>query len=106
MMQLLQGATTLEQVIQTLPGPAAVHLIASGGVGGSVTAFDPDQVNLVLDAIDDVYDHIVSIGEYAALQNLFALIEGRFDTVVEIAAPDQVHTTRSDTWDIVWLPRG
>lgn len=95
MMELFQGVASLEQVIQALPSPAAMHVIASGLDGFSATVLDPDQVNLVLDAIDDVYDHIVFVGEYDALKGLFALIEGRFDTVVEIEAPDRSDIVRS-----------
>lgn len=93
--ELLHGTASLEQVIQALPSPAAMHFIASGVDGLSETALDPDQANIVLDAIDDVYDHVVFVGEYDALKTLFALIEGRFDTVVEIEAPDRSGIVRS-----------
>lgn len=95
MMQLLQGVASLEQIIQPVLGLAGAHLIASGWAGGGVTELDADKVNLTLDAIDDAYDHIIFIGEYEALQNLFMLIEGRFDTVVEIEAADPVNTIQS-----------
>jgi hypothetical protein len=54
-----------------------------------------DQANLIFDAIDDAYDHIVFVGEYDALHALFTVMKGRFDTVVEISAPDHVQTVGS-----------
>lgn len=90
MMELLEGAASLHQVIQPLPGAAAC-IIGSGGPSTKPAAHDGDQVNLVLDALDESYDHIVFVGEYDALHQLFTIIEGRFDTVIEIEAPAEHH---------------
>jgi hypothetical protein len=86
MMELLEGAASLHQVIQPLPGTAA-YFIGSGGPSSKHAARDGDRVNLVLDGLDESYDHIVFVGEYDALHQLFTIIEGRFDTVIEIDAP-------------------
>ena len=95
LMDLLEGAASLEQVIRPLPGTAA-HIIGSGGPSTKPAALDADRVNLVLDALDEAYDHIVFVGEHDALRGLFAIIEGRFDSVLEIEAPaHQDHGTRS-----------
>jgi hypothetical protein len=95
MAELLQGAASLQQVMQLLPGSTGLHFVAPGEASSSVAMRDADQVNLVFDAIDDAYDHVVFVGEYDALHVLFTVIEGRFDTVVELAASDHAQTARS-----------
>jgi succinoglycan biosynthesis transport protein ExoP len=92
LMELFEGAATLAQVIQPLPG-AEAHIIASGGPSANRAMLDADRVNLTLDALDEAYDHIVFSGEYDALRHLFTTVEGRFDTVLEIEAQD--HRDRS-----------
>jgi uncharacterized protein involved in exopolysaccharide biosynthesis len=95
MAELLQGAASLQQVMQLLPGSTGLHFVAPGEASSSVAMRDADQVNLVFDAIDDAYDHVGFVGEYDALHVLFTVIEGRFDTVVELAASDHAQTVRS-----------
>jgi hypothetical protein len=68
-----------------LPGGRA-HIIPPGNA--CTAMLEADRVNLALDAIDDAHDHIVFVGEYDALRSLFALVDGRFDTVIEIEATD------------------
>jgi uncharacterized protein involved in exopolysaccharide biosynthesis len=92
--ELLQGTASLHQVIQLLPGSTGLHFI-SPGAGLPNAAMHADQANLIFDAIDDAYDHIVFVGEYDALHALFTVMKGRFDTVVEISAPDHVQTVGS-----------
>jgi succinoglycan biosynthesis transport protein ExoP len=93
--ELVQGTASLHQVIQVLPGSTGVHIISPGGGLPSAAMHHADQVNLILDTIDDAYDHIVFVGEYDALHALFTVMKGRFDTVVEISAPDHVQAVRS-----------
>ncbi len=38
---------------------------------------DPDQMNLILDALDEAYDHIVVVGRHDEARKLFEAIEGR-----------------------------
>lgn len=84
MAELLTGAAGFEDVIARIPNSAA-HFIAGGEVlPADDTAFDPDLINLVLDTLDEVYDHIVVTGTYETLQKLFLAIEGRFDTGVVV----------------------
>jgi succinoglycan biosynthesis transport protein ExoP len=84
---LLSGGASFEEIIQRLPGSAA-HAIASGRahelVDGGV---DPDHLNLVLDALDEAYDHIVVVGRHEEARKLFEAIEGRFDTGIVVADP-------------------
>jgi succinoglycan biosynthesis transport protein ExoP len=92
--ELLQGTASLHQAIQLLPGSTGVRFISPGG-GLPNTAMHADQANLIFDTIDDAYDHIVFVGEYDALDALFTVVKGRFDTVVEISAPAHVQAARS-----------
>jgi succinoglycan biosynthesis transport protein ExoP len=81
---LLSGDATFEEIIQRVRGSGA-HAIASGRAldlaGDDV---DPDQLNLVLDALDEVYDHIVVVGRHDEARKLFATIEGRFDAGIVV----------------------
>jgi hypothetical protein len=71
-------------IIQRLPGTGA-HAIASGGaMHQPETDIDPDHLNLVLDALDEAYDHIVIVGRHDEARRLFEGIEGRFDAGVVI----------------------
>ena len=45
---------------------------------------EADQINLILDALDEAYAHIIVAGPYEAARNLFEVIEGRFDCGVTI----------------------
>ena len=46
---------------------------------------DKDRVNMLLDALDDAYDHVVITGRRAAVRDLFTTIEGRIDAGVVVA---------------------
>ncbi len=85
MTDLLQGNATFEDVISRLPGSDA-HFIACGGALTDVAVgADADRINLVLDALDEAYDHIVVIGNHDAARELFEIIEGRFDAGITVA---------------------
>ena len=43
---------------------------------------DPDQLNLVLDALDEAYNHIIVTGGHDECRTLFEAIQGRFDAGV------------------------
>ena len=84
---LLRGDAGFEDIIQRLPGGAA-HAIACGSAfepadGGA----DPDQLNLVLDALDEAYEHIVVAGRHDEARKLFETIEGRFDAGIVVTEP-------------------
>ncbi len=82
--ELLAGEATFEDVVHRLPHSDA-HIITCGEgalmLGGHL---DPDRLNLVLDALDEAYDHIVIAGKHEAARRLFEAIEGRVDTGVLI----------------------
>ena len=82
---LLSGEARFDDIIQRLPGTGA-HTIASGrGMYNPDADIDPDQLNLVLDALDEAYDHIVVAGRHDEARKLFEAIEGRFDAGVIVA---------------------
>lgn len=82
---VLSGRATFEDVITRLAGSDA-HVIAAGSsVAGTTASTDKDRVNLLLDALDDAYGHLVITGRRAALRDLFTTIEGRIDAGVVVA---------------------
>jgi Mrp family chromosome partitioning ATPase len=85
---LLRGHALFDQIIQRVPGSSA-HAIASGSaLADTDSEIDPDQLNLILDALDEAYDHIIVAGRYDEARKLFEIIEGRFDAgIVVVEAP-------------------
>ncbi len=82
---VLSGRATFEDVIERLPGSEA-HVVAAGSsAAGAAAAKDKDRVNMLLDALDDAYEHVVIIGAREALRDLFTTIEGCIDAGVVIA---------------------
>jgi len=81
---LIEGRATFEEIITRLPGSRA-HAIAAGSpVGNRSTFLDQDHLGLVLDTLDEVYEHIVVIAEHEEARTLFAAIEGRFDVCLSV----------------------
>jgi hypothetical protein len=81
---VLTGKATFEDAIMPLAGSGA-HMIAAGsGLEGTV---DRDRVNMLLDALDEAYDHIIIAGEFGPLRELFTTIEGCIDAAVSLATP-------------------
>lgn len=83
--ELLSGTARFEDVVQRLPKSEA-HVIASGAAQPySTEGPDLNQLNLVLDALDDAYDHIIVVGAYEAARMLFEDVEGRFDAGITVS---------------------
>jgi polysaccharide biosynthesis transport protein len=62
-----------------------VHIIPSGApMAGALPALDSDSINFLLDALDDVYDHIVVVSQEEPARNLFEAMQGRFDCGVTL----------------------
>jgi hypothetical protein len=78
---LLSGRATFDDVIVRLPHSDA-HVIACGAPVAGGTPLDPDWIGLVLDALDETYDHVVVVARLDAARALFETIEGRFDAGV------------------------
>jgi len=84
--ELISGEATFENVIGCIPDTEC-HFIASGAhLGEAAADIDPDQLNLVLDALDEAYAHIVIVGEHDSVRHLFETIQGRCDCGVVVAA--------------------
>jgi len=82
---VLSGRASFEDVIDRMAGSEA-HVIAAGSsAAGSAAAKDKDRVDMLLDALDDAYDHVVIAGRRGALRDLFTTIEGRIDAGVVVA---------------------
>jgi polysaccharide biosynthesis transport protein len=85
MSELVTGAATFEDVISSVEDNEC-HFIPSGkDLADAAPHLDPDQVNLVLDALDEAYAHIVVVGEHESVRNLFETVQGRFDAGVLVA---------------------
>ncbi len=83
--ELLTGAVGFDDVVKKLP-QSPVHFIACGAPLDGVDV-DPDQLNLVLDALDEAYDYIVVSGQNEEARVLFEAIQGRFDAGVLVTDP-------------------
>jgi capsular polysaccharide biosynthesis protein len=89
---VLSGRTTFEDVIERLAGSDA-HVIAAGSsAGGAAAAREKDRVNMLLDALDDTYEHVVITGERQAMRDLFTTIDGRFDLAVVVGDGERALT--------------
>ncbi len=92
--ELLDGSATFEDVVRRIPNSDA-HIITSGELQADGNT-DPDRLNLVLDALDEAYDHIVVAGRHEAARTLFEAIQGRFDAGVLIADANRRATVLND----------
>ncbi|MET0431755.1 MAG: hypothetical protein ABWZ86_04705 [Hyphomicrobium sp.] len=82
---LLAGKARFEDIIQSLPGTRA-HTIASGNaIHNGLASIDPELLNIVLDALDEAYEHIVVVARRDEACQLFEYIEGRFDAGITVA---------------------
>ncbi|MFN3744667.1 MAG: hypothetical protein ACK4TL_08180 [Hyphomicrobiaceae bacterium] len=76
---LLDGRAGFDDVIVRLPDSDA-HFIAAGAPPADpARPLDANWINLVLDALDEAYDHIVIAAQLDEARRLFETIEGRFD---------------------------
>ena len=53
-------------------------------MGPDHRGLDEEGLNLILDALDEAYDQIVVIGRFAPAQNLFEIVQGRFDAGIAV----------------------
>ena len=76
---LATGAAVFEDVIHCLPGKE-MHVICAGtGADQAEALNDTDRLNLIFDALDETYDHILAYGPFDSARNLFTAMQGRFD---------------------------
>ncbi|WP_072397681.1 exopolysaccharide transport family protein [Hyphomicrobium sp. CS1GBMeth3] len=77
--ELIDGRARFEDVVRALHD-SEVHLIPCGrGVEDADEPLDSDSLNFLLDALDDVYEHIVVVARAEPAHRLFEAIQGRFD---------------------------
>ncbi len=80
--ELMEGKARFEDVVGSLRD-SDVHLIPSGqSMGTADEPLDGDSINFLLDALDDVYEHIVVVARAEPARALFEAIQGRFDSGV------------------------
>ena len=100
LMDLLDGRASFEDVIRRVPD-AEVHVVPCGSAQPGVK-LNADRINLVLDALDEAYDHIIVTGEHTAIRDLFQTIQGRFDAGVVVADP-RFPTAAGEAGDGIFL---
>lgn len=92
--ELVDGKARFEGVVRSLRD-SDVHVIPSGRAPAKPNdAPDGDSISFVLDALDDVYEHIVVVSRTDAARPLFEAIQGRFDCGVTLVE-DQQQKTRA-----------
>ncbi len=81
---VMSGHAEFDDILVTLPD-SNLHYIYStdARVGGEL--LNEDDLNLVLDALDEAYDHVIVAGGYNDTRALFEAIQGRFDAGMTIA---------------------
>jgi uncharacterized protein involved in exopolysaccharide biosynthesis len=82
---VLSGRASFEDVIERISRSDAHVIPAGSSAAGTAAAKDKDRVNMLLDALDDAYDHVVIAGGRDALRDLFTTIEGRIDAGVVVS---------------------
>ncbi len=94
--EILLGEISFEDAVKRVPA-SDVHFISCGAALDDVDDdIDPDQLNLVLDALDEAYDHIIVAGSHDDARHLFEAIQGRFDTGVLVADEGKRIKMRAD----------
>lgn len=86
--ELIDGRARFEDVVRSLRD-SDVHLIPCGrGLESPETELDSDNINFLLDALDDVYEHIVVVARTEPAHRLFEAIQGRFDCGITLLADE------------------
>ena len=82
---LLDGRATFEDTIRAVPG-SDVHIITAGApIANPAGLEDAQKLNMLLDALDEAYEHIVVACPFEDARHLFEATEGRFDAGITIA---------------------
>ncbi len=83
--ELLLGEISFDEAVNRLPGSTAHFIGCGASLDAAAADIEPEQLNLVLDALDEAYDHIVVVGSHEDARFLFEAIQGRFDAGVLVA---------------------
>jgi hypothetical protein len=87
LVDLMAGAAEFDDILVTLPD-SNVHYAYSTTEPGRPELHDEESLNLILDALDEAYDHVVIAGRYDDARALFEAIQGRFDAGMTIGEVD------------------
>ena len=95
-LDLIDGRVGFTDILQPMSG-CKVHIISAGLAELDMSAEEEKaQIELILDALDETYDHIVAYGSYGKAQELFRITEGRFDAGVTIFDNASVPNSKAD----------
>jgi polysaccharide biosynthesis transport protein len=83
--QLIQGEAAFEDVLQKLADTEAQFVPAGDALSEPTLVFDADRANLVLDALDEEYNHVIVYGAHQSAHALFEATQGRFDVGVTVS---------------------
>ncbi len=94
---LLDGRSTFEDTIRAVPG-TDVHVITAGqrSPGSNADMQDAQKLNLLLDALDEAYEHIIIACPLEDARQLFELTDGRFDAGITLSEPKRRASVVSD----------
>ncbi|MGI9479246.1 MAG: GumC family protein [Hyphomicrobiaceae bacterium] len=84
LVDLMAGNAEFDDILVTLPD-SNVHYAYSTTEPGRPELSDEDSLNLILDALDEAYDHVIVAGRYDDARALFEAIQGRFDAGMTVA---------------------
>lgn len=95
--ELVDGRARFEDVVRSLRD-SDVHLIPCGrALAPPDQPLDADSINFLLDALDDVYEHIVVVARTEPARRLFETIQGRFDCGITLVTDEpQKASIRAD----------
>jgi MinD-like ATPase involved in chromosome partitioning or flagellar assembly len=97
--ELLTSKASFADVVRWVPG-SKTHFIPSGwAIAGGPDSLDGDQLNLILDALDEAYDHIIVVGKYESARAIFEAIQGRFDAGVVVSDENDAQRVLDDPPD-------
>ncbi len=97
--ELLKSTASFADVVRWIPN-TEVHFIPSGwAFADGPRGLDADQLNLILDALDEAYDHIIVVGQYENARILFEAIQGRFDSGILATGPQDLNKVLADPPD-------
>ena len=95
-LDLIDGRVGFTDILRPVPG-CNVHIISAGLAELEMSAEEEKaQIELILDALDETYDHIVAYGSYGKAQELFRITEGRFDAGVTICDNTSLPNKKAD----------
>ena len=92
-MDLLNGSARFGDVLRALPD-CDVHVIACGTPLSANEQINPGQMNMILDALDATYNHILIVAEAAEARRLFETIEGRIEAGIWVEPPHHRGVTK------------